>query len=418
MTGAAQKIQRTYLTLTLLATLAASFIWGINTLFLLDAGLSNTQAFAANAFFTAGQVIFEVPTGVVADMWGRRASYLLGTVTLFISTLLYLLMWQIEGPFWGWALSSVMIGLGFTFFSGAVEAWLVDALDDAGFHGTLESVFGKGQTVAGVAMLVGATTGGLVAQVTNLGVPFVLRAAMLVITFGVAWFLMHDTGFTPNRERSAVDEMRVLLSESIDAGWRNPPMRWIMVAAPFSMGVGVFAFYAMQPYLLELYGDEEAFAIAGLAAAIVAGAQIAGGLLVSRIGRLFKQRTSALLLGVVVSTAALVSIGLTSSFWIAIALLVVWAFTFSATGPLRQAYVNGLVSSEQRATVLSFDALMASTGGVVAQPALGRVADVWSFSASYVVAAGIQVLAAPFVLLARREQAPADQIVADVPGNS
>lgn len=76
------------------STRAASFIWGINTLFLLDAGLSNAQAFAANAFFTAGLVLFEVPTGVIADMRGRRMSYLLGTVTLTISTLLYLLMWR------------------------------------------------------------------------------------------------------------------------------------------------------------------------------------------------------------------------------------------------------------------------------------------------------------------------------------
>ena len=60
----ALRVERTYLALTLFTTLAASFIWGINTLFLLDAGLNNAEAFAANAFFTVGQVIFEVPTGV------------------------------------------------------------------------------------------------------------------------------------------------------------------------------------------------------------------------------------------------------------------------------------------------------------------------------------------------------------------
>ena len=83
------QIQRTYLVLLLGNTLAASLIWGINTIFLLDAGLSNLEAFAANAFFTAGMVLFEVPTGIVADTVGRRASYLLGTLTLAVSTLLY-----------------------------------------------------------------------------------------------------------------------------------------------------------------------------------------------------------------------------------------------------------------------------------------------------------------------------------------
>lgn len=56
--SAARTVERTYLVLTLLTTLAASFIWGINTLFLLDAGLNNAEAFAANAFFAAGQVLF------------------------------------------------------------------------------------------------------------------------------------------------------------------------------------------------------------------------------------------------------------------------------------------------------------------------------------------------------------------------
>src|SRR5688572_17104624 len=119
-------VQKTYVTLLAFNTLAASLIWGINTLFLLDAGLSNLEAFAANAFFTIGMVLFEVPTGVIADIRGRRFSYLLGTLTLTISTLLYLLMWRISAPFWAWAVTSAFLGLGFTFFSGAVQAWLVD----------------------------------------------------------------------------------------------------------------------------------------------------------------------------------------------------------------------------------------------------------------------------------------------------
>ena len=71
-------VRRTYYVLTAGNTLAASLIWGINTIFLLDAGLSNFQAFAANAFFTAGMVLFEIPTGIVADRWGRRVSFLCG----------------------------------------------------------------------------------------------------------------------------------------------------------------------------------------------------------------------------------------------------------------------------------------------------------------------------------------------------
>lgn len=395
----------------MLATLSASLIWGVNTLFLLDAGLTNTQAFTANAFFAAGQVLFEIPTGVIADTRGRRTSYLLGAATLLISTLLYLYMWAVQAPLWGWAIASILIGLGFTFFSGAVEAWLVDALHDSGFEGDLESVFGRGQVVGGIAMLTGSVAGGFVAQATNLGVPYILRAVLLGLTMVAAAVLMHDIGFTPHKGKGALEEIRVVLRGSIDNGLRNPPVRWLMLAAPFSFGVGIYAFYAMQPYLLELYGDPSAYGIAGLAAAVVAGAQIIGGLAIPVMRRMFSRRTDALLAVTIVSVISLALIGLASSFWVALVLLVFWALSFAAGRPIRQAFLNGVIPSDQRATVLSFDALMGSAGGVLTQPALGRVADVWSYSTTYLVSAVIQVAAVPFVILARRENAQSDPIV-------
>src|SRR4051812_35858708 len=210
-------------------TLAASFIWGINTIFLLDAGLSNLEAFAANAFFTAGMVVFEVPTGIVADGVGRRASYLLGTVTLTLATLAYVWLWDVRAPFWAWALASLALGLGFTFFSGAVEAWLVDALTATGFEGSLETVFGRGQMVSGAAMLTGSVAGGVLAAQFSLGTPFLVRAVVLAAMFVVAFVLMHDVGFTPAPRGRPLREMRRIASASIDHGWRVPAVKWLMV---------------------------------------------------------------------------------------------------------------------------------------------------------------------------------------------
>ena len=411
MTDTSRVVQRTYLILILLTTLAASFIWGVNTLFLLDAGLSNTEAFTANAFFTVGQVLFEVPTGVVADTRGRRTSFMLGAATLLASTLLYLLMWQTHASIAGWAIASILLGLGFTFFSGATEAWLVDALRATNFTGSLETVFGRAQTVGGAAMLTGSVAGGFIAQATSLGVPYVIRAAMLGVTLLVAFWFMHDLGFTPQRGVGPVKAVRTVMKGAVDGGLRNRPVRWLMLAGPFTGGVGIFAFYAFQPYLLQLYGDPNAYGIAGLAAALAAGAQILGGMLVSRVRRLFKRRTDALIVGSVLTVVLLVLVGLTSSFIVAIVLITVWSLAFAMEAPLRQAFVNGLIPSEQRATVLSFDALMSSSGGVVAQPALGRVADLYGYPASYVVCGAISVLAVPFAFLARRENAPSDPIV-------
>jgi MFS family permease len=410
MNATSARIQRTYLLLLLLHTLAASFIWGINTLFLLDAGLSNTQAFAANAFFTAGLVLFEVPTGVIADTRGRRLSYLLGTITLAVSTVLYLLMWKVSAPFWAWAATSIFLGLGFTFFSGAVQAWLVDALNASGYEGKLDAVFAKGEIVEGVAMLGGSVAGGVIAEATNLGVPYIVRAIVLGITFVAAFVLMHDTGFTPNRSGPFRAEVAKVLRGSIKYGLAHRPVRWLMLAAPFIDGVTVYAFYAAQPYLLELYGKPEAYGIAGLTAAIVAGAQIVGGMLVPHLDRVFARRTTVLIVAVAAGSAALLLAGIFRNFWAVIALLVLWGLVFAVVMPVRQAYLNALIPSEQRATVLSFDSLLGSSGGVVVQPILGKSADVWSYPSSYIAAAGIQALAIPFVWLARRERVASDKL--------
>jgi MFS family permease len=224
---------------------------------------------------------------------------------------------------------------------------------------------------------------------------------------------MHDLGFKPQRGVGPVAAIRTVIRGSIDGGFRNPPVRWLMLAAPFSAGAGIFVFYAAQPYLLELYGDKTAYGVAGLAAAIVAGVQIVGGLTVSRVRRLFGRRTSALLIGAVLNVVLLVLLWLTHDFVVALVLLAAWSFVFAVESPLRQAFINGLIPSEQRATVLSFDSLMGSAGGVIAQPALGRVADVNGYGPAYAVSAAVSALALPFVLLARRERASSDPIDPD-----
>ena len=334
-------------------------------------------------------------------------------MTLAISTVIYLLLWRVHAAFWAWAVTSVFLGLGFTFFSGAVQAWLVDALTASGFKGKLDSVFAKGQIVEGAAMLTGSVIGGFIAQKFSLGAPYIVRAGVLVLSFTCALLLMRDVGFTPKPGKHPVLEVKHVLQASLEYGLGNRPVRWVMLSGVFSGAVLIYAFYAMQPYLLELYGDSAAYGVAGLAAAIVAGAQIAGGFLVPHLGRVFKRRTSILLCSTIASALVLAGIGLMPSFWTVIGLLVLWGLLFAATTPIHQAFVNGLIPSEQRATVLSFDNLLASTGGVASQPLLGRAADVWGYPASYLCCGAIQALGIPFAIMARREKAASDPIEDD-----
>jgi MFS family permease len=231
----------------------------------------------------------------------------------------------------------------------------------------------------------------------------------------VAWWFMRDLGFTPQTHASPLRAVRAVLAGAVEGGLRNRPVRWLMLAAPFTAGTGIYVFYALQPYLLQLYGRPDAYAIAGLAAALSAGAQIVGGLLVPWVRRPFRRRTDVLLLGGALGVVLLVLLGTLGNFAVALGLVALWSMVSAAVAPLRQSFVNGAIPSAQRATVLSFDSLMGSAGGVVVQPALGRVADGWGYPASFLVGAAVQTIALPFILLARRERATSDPIVATEP---
>jgi MFS family permease len=100
--------------------------------------------------------------------------------------------------------------------------------------------------------------------------------------------------------------------------------------------------------------------------------------------------------------------GVIQVFAVVVTVLVLWAIAFAANTPVRQAYINALIPSRERATVLSFDSMVNSTGGVAFQPLLGGVADTAGYAASYIVSGAIAFLGLPFLVLARRQNVSAD----------
>jgi MFS family permease len=194
----------------------------------------------------------------------------------------------------------------------------------------------------------------------------------------------------------------------VQYGLKIRPVRWLMIASLFTGGVAIYVGYALQPHLLDLWGDDEAYGVAGLSAALLAAAQIAGGLVTPWARRRFRRRTGMILAMSGAGAVAVLLMALIPNFWAVLALIVAWGLTWAAVAPVRQAYLNGMIPSKQRATILSFDSLMSSTGGVVAQPALGRSADVWGYPASFGISAVLAAGALPFVWLSRRERSPAD----------
>jgi MFS family permease len=407
----ARSLVRRYYAYAALYTLSASIIWGINTLFLLDAGLSISEVFIANAAFSIGTVLFEIPTGVVADTIGRRASFIFCLVVLAATTLAYVGLAQIQAGVVGFAAVSVLLGLGFTFYSGAVEAWLVDGVRALGFDGSLDRIFSRGQIVGGVAMIVGTVGGGLLGQI-DLAAPFLVRAGLLFLLLAMVIVGMQDIGFTPRPVtwRTLPGEATRIAREGISHGWSARSLRLVMLAGAVQGGFFMWAWYAWQPYFLELLEDDAVW-VAGVVAALLALSMIAGNALVGFVTRFCGRRTTVMMWTAGVFTASMVLVGVAPAFWLALGALLVAGVAMGVNGPVRQTFVHGMVPTQQRATVVSFDSMITGVAAVGGQTGLGFYSERAGYSAAYVLGGAVTVLSLPLLWAARRLRAPADPFV-------
>lgn len=410
-----KRVIRGYLVISGLFTMSASLIWGINTLFLLDAGLSIFEVFIANAVFTAAMALFEIPTGVVADTRGRRISFLLSEAILAIGTLAYVGVAAIDGGLLLYCLAGVILGLGYTFYSGAVEAWLVDALKATGYDRELDRVFARAAMVSSVAMIVGTIGGGILGQV-DLSLPYLARAALVMMAFAVGYRTMHDIGFTPRtmRLQGIVGEMRKVAQVGITYGWRTPAVRLLVLDSFLAMGFFSWAWYAWQPYFLELYG-EDAVWLSGLIASLFAVAGIAGNALIGRLAKPGRRRTTILLSASAITTTTMIATGAIQSFWVTVPIFLFGAVAMGVLQPVRQTYLHKSIPTSERATLVSFDSLMGSLGSVGGQTGLGYLSQERSIPAGFVVGGLATIFALPIFGRLRTLNEPADLIAPEDP---
>lgn len=407
----AQRVIRNYLTIAALYTLSASLIWGVNTLFLLESGLNIFGVFIANSVFTGAMALFEIPTGVLADTRGRRASFLLSLAVLTLGTLGYVAAGKWGGGLIWISLASIILGLGYTFYSGAVEAWLVDALHACGYTGNLDRIFARSGIVTGAAMLVGTVGGGFLGNL-DLALPFLARSTLLLILFGLAFFTMHDIGYQPRTlDWSHIPaEMGKIARVSLRYGWKEPQLRLLMINGAVTGSFFFWAFYAWQPHFLALLGQDAVW-VAGLVAALIALSTMLGNALVEKFSGLCGRRTTLLLWAALIFSAAMVVVGLTGSFWIAVIVFLVAMGASGVYTPVRQAYIHQLIPSEERATIVSFDSMVVSAGSIFGQSGLGYLSQVRSISAGYISGGIYTLVAIPILYALRRMDAPADGMV-------
>lgn len=357
-------------------------------------GLDLFEINAVLATFFITIFLFEVPTGAVADLFGRKVSFLLACLTRCIAFYLY----AFADGFLDCVIAEVVDAIGTTLASGSIEAWLVDGMRDEGELRPADRVFAR---AGAIARFVGIATGMAGAYLADYDITLVwfLAGSGFVVTGVGAAMWMREV--PPERPR--LQDLRVALQrqvvDGVAAARDTPMVRWICLLTL----LGAFAFMPVNltwpPRLQELSG--EGYWLVGWMWACVSLAAAAGSALTTRLLGVSSRETvlfvSQLFRGAVIAVAAWAS-----GFYLALAGIVMAEFAFAVGAPAVEGWINEHIESQRRATVLSVWSMSFTIGGALGCIVLGLVANATSIAFTWWVAAAIFAIAAPGYLWLRR----------------
>lgn len=376
------------------------------------AGLTPLQLVLVGTFLEASVFLFEVPTGVVADVYSRRLSVIIG---VFIIGAAFL----IEGSFPVFAAiiaGEVLWGIGYTFTSGATQAWITDEVGEA----AAGQAFLRGSQAGQVGGLAGLALSMALVNV-RVNLPIQVGGALFLLLGLFLILFMPENGFapTPKEERETWGSMVQTFRAGLNMVRVRPALLTIL-------GVGLFyGLYseAFDRLWVKLILDN--FTLPGLGrldpVQWFAILRVLGLLLSSGAIEIVRRRvnteqhgaTARFLMG---ATAALivglVTFALSGSFWIAIAAELLVGVTRNVIGPLYVAWVNQRLDSRVRATVISMSSQVDAIGQIAGGPALGTVGSLFGVRAA--IASAAVVLSPILLLYARTIKANGVEIPAPV----
>ncbi|MBI4570467.1 MAG: MFS transporter [Chloroflexi bacterium] len=386
--------------------------WPIWVIYLTDyRGFSLTQVSTLEGLFFLVIVLSEVPTGAIADRFGRKTSMCLGAGCTAVAVLVF----GLATNFWIVLASYITWGFGVTFSSGADSALMYESLKATGRERDYPRVAGVGFGLMSLGTLGGMLAGAPIAAATNLSVPVLLSAGIACFSLLVALTLREPPGNDVPRLT-----YRRLIVESTRTAWRLPAVRAMLVlSAVLIAGTNAATVFA-QPFL----GTHDVpVSMFGVAQAPMRLAGIAGALLAYRLSAAFGLRaTLPAVFGVIVGSYVLLGAWPSVYAFGATGTII---FANSVTLPLAADYLNQRIPSAQRATILSLRQLLISLTIISFQPELGVIADHVSLEAVFWASAAFVGATVPVALVfwfaadareRRAEAQPEARVAPSAPG--
>jgi MFS family permease len=398
-----RNIMRRYFTVWWVYSFGGGFLFGVYPLFLRARGLNQLQMNSVLATYFMVTFLTDVPTGAFADALGRRRSFMLGCALRTVAFTVYFFAYRYPMFLLGEAID----GIGTTFCNGAIDAWGVDALDQAGFQGLKDRLFSRISQLTNVGFMASAVIGAYVAD-HNIAWPWVLGAAGYSVAGLVGAMLMSDSG--PKGAQLDLAAMATLVGQRILGGLREGFGRRSVLLLSLANGV---LFAAWSPYWLEwpqFFNDTYAIGIwiVGWLYAVFTIARMLGAEAMIRIGgdeNIRPQRLTLLAIASAVLMFSAGAIGHRPS--IVLPILAALNFCWGSLMPLAQSWFNDQIGAAERATLLSFNTTFATLGGSMGLLAGGVIADRAGIQATWQFSGLLSLAVVPCYLALRTRRAPA-----------
>jgi DHA3 family tetracycline resistance protein-like MFS transporter len=377
--------------------------WVVMAVYLVsELHLSPLQLVLMGTAMEAAVFVFEIPTGVVADMYGRRLSLIIG----FIGTgVAWMLVGFVSTP---WLIIAIWAfwGLSYTFTSGAYEAWITDEVGAE----NIGSLFLRGSRISYVGAVVGLALQVALGTFVSLKAGVVAGGAVTVASGLACIFLMPETGFrrrARGERASAVHEFRTTAVGGARFAWAQRVVM-LLITVELFMGMSSEAFDRLkEAHFLRDVGLPGVggldpvvwFGIFWLAGMVIGF--IAMGRMIKRVERQGREAVTRFLFGfTLMEMVTMLVFALTGSTWVAIAALLGVFFARDLAGPLYTTWLNEQITdSSVRATVLSISGQANAIGQAGGGPVLGAIGNVWGIRAA--LAGGAVVIAPALGLYAR-----------------
>lgn len=391
------RTERTYYLVYGLYNVAWSFLGPVYALFLLSRGLDLFQINLVLATFLLSSFLFEVPTGVVADVFGRKVSFLSSCTVRAVAFGLY----AVSDRFAEFLFAEFIDAVGMTLATGALDAWAVDGMRAEGDHRPADRFFAKAQMLARTLMIVSGLLGGYVASY-DLRLPWIVGSIGFALTGIIAAIAMRETeSATPSSRRT----LRQTLSAGVETV-RSQPVARLLCLLTLATGFAIMPVYQLwQPRMRDLAGGVW---VMGWIWVFISLSSVLGSAIIPRLlGRFSRHHVlaaAALWRSMSVAAAAL-AVG----FLPALTGLLLQEMAFGFSEPLLQAWMNEQVADDQRATVLSVRSMAFTFGGSAGLIVLGLVARGYAIPTAWLCSTAIIAFTVPgYLLLGRVAQRQRD----------